>query len=281
MSEDRLNIQTGDVQSEENLLLFQLPVLCFPLFDVAHFTCAALQLRAEYGQLFARQHPVASCLAMLSSSFAGSLLASLALGLPAVSPLQREDKVMLAVLVWLFVFFSPLDVGHRLARSRLVFTLFSGMKEVYRVRKIMRGISLAQSHYPSSMLIPGLVGILKGNGSGLLKPLTGLICGVWRPEHSELLNPSLTTKLVALTAVFWVSGQLLVSFLSVQLLYSSLVLMFICCKMEQNLNLTGILLRMFQQLLSQSWKVQESLKQPETESQPDLGINNNDKNKED
>eukprot|EP00092_Neocalanus_flemingeri_P030655 GFUD01033285.1.p1 GENE.GFUD01033285.1~~GFUD01033285.1.p1 ORF type:complete len:299 (+),score=101.70 GFUD01033285.1:70-966(+) len=286
--------QVDEQLVEEDLLLFHLPVVYYPLFDVAHFVCAALQLRKEHGQQFGRQHPVSSCVAMLSSSFAGSLLASLALGLPAVSPLQREDKVLLAVVVWLAVFFSPLDVVHRLLTNRTVFTLVSVMKEVYRVRKIVRGISLAQSHYPASKLIPFIVGVLKGNGSGLLKPLTRLICGVWTPSQSELLTPSQTTRCCAVAALAWLAGSLLVTQdqldrQSGQLLYSSLVLLFVISKVEQSLDLTGQLLRLLECVGLKHTKDEENLKHTKDENlkhkdevnQVNLVLNNNVKNKED
>ena len=40
--------------AEEDLLLFHLLTLWFPIFDIAHFVCAAVQLRAEHGHQFAR-----------------------------------------------------------------------------------------------------------------------------------------------------------------------------------------------------------------------------------
>ena len=46
--------QAGDDHAEEDLLLFYVPVVWFPMFDVAHFFCAALQLRKEHGQQFSR-----------------------------------------------------------------------------------------------------------------------------------------------------------------------------------------------------------------------------------
>jgi len=237
-SEDPVS-QEHHEQDGDDLLLFHLPTLWYPVFDIAHFACAALQLRAEYGQSFARQHPVASCIAMVASSFAGSFLTSFALGLPAVSPLQREDKVLLAVLVWLAVFYSPRDFGHRLLKNRMVFLLFSGMKEIYRVRKIVRGISLALNHYPSSILIPVIIGVLKGNGSGFLRPLTRLICGVWRPEQTELLVPSLTTRYCVGASIVWISGKLLLDQPQLdKLLYNSLVVIFVSIKLLQSTDIS-------------------------------------------
>jgi len=225
-------------QAKDEPLLFLLPTLWYPLFDIAHFICAAINLRTEHGPLHARQHPLASCTAMIISSFAGSFLTSLALGQPAVSPLQREDKVLLAVLVWLAFFFSPKDIVHRLVRNKVVYLVVCGMKEMYRVRKIVRGISLAQSHYPSSILIPVLIGVLKGNGSGFIRPLTLLVCGVWRPGQSELLVPSLTTKWCAAAAIAWISGKVL----QTELLYNTLLVITVTIKLVQVVRIRNTLL---------------------------------------
>ena len=31
-----------------------------------------------------------------------------------------------------------------------------------------------------------LIGVIQGNGSGVIKPVTRLICGVWKPASSEV-----------------------------------------------------------------------------------------------
>ena len=46
--------------------------------------------------------------------------------------------------------------------------------------------------------------MVQGNGSGILKPVCRLVRGVWRPISSELLMPSLTTKV---QFYFLVSGN--------------------------------------------------------------------------
>ena len=51
------------------------------------------------------------------------------------------------------------------------------------------------------------VGLIKGNGSGLLKPLTRLVCGSWEPARSELLALSATTRECFLAAVLLVADQ--------------------------------------------------------------------------
>lgn len=51
------------------------------------------------------------------------------------------------------------------------------------------------------------VGLIKGNGSGLLKPLTRLVCGSWEPARSELLALSATSRECFLAAILLVADQ--------------------------------------------------------------------------
>ena len=39
---------------------------------------------------------------------------------------------------------------------------------------------------PDHELAMVLIGVIKGNGSGVIKPVTRLICGVWKPASSEV-----------------------------------------------------------------------------------------------
>ena len=39
-----------------------------------------------------------------------------------------------------------------------------------------------------------LVAVIKGNGSAFMTPVSRLIRGIWKPEATELLKPSVTTK---------------------------------------------------------------------------------------
>ena len=57
-----------------------LPGQLSPWFDLCHYTLAALAVRKEVGVTRARANPLATWLATMSASFAGSLLANPLLG---------------------------------------------------------------------------------------------------------------------------------------------------------------------------------------------------------
>ena len=57
-----------------------LPGQFSPWFDLCHYTLAALAVRKEVGVSRARANPLATWLATMSASFAGSLLANPLLG---------------------------------------------------------------------------------------------------------------------------------------------------------------------------------------------------------
>ena len=81
-------------------------------------------------------------------------------------------------------------------------------KEIYRAKKVLGGMKVAEGIFPGNELLIVAIGALKGNGSGFMKPVTRLISGEWNPARSELLQMSVTTKecLVA-AALFLASSQ--------------------------------------------------------------------------
>ena len=68
------------------------------------------------------------------------------------------------------------------------------VKEIYRAKKVLGGMKAAQDIFPHNELLIIAIGVLKGNGSGFIKPITRLISGDWSPARSELLQMSVTTK---------------------------------------------------------------------------------------
>ena len=59
---------------------------------------------------------------------------------------------------------------------------------------MLGGMKAAQDVFPHNELLIIAIGVLKGNGSGFMKPITRLISGEWSPARSELLQMSVTTK---------------------------------------------------------------------------------------
>jgi len=177
------------------------------LFDLAHFLLAALAVRKEVGGAFTRSRPLATWLATLSASFAGSLVANPLLGKPVLAALSSEHNVLLATLCWWGVCYSPGDIVYTVATSKVVYLPVCVIKEIYRAKKVVGGIADAAKVFPDHELAMVLIGTIKGNGSGVIKPVTRLLCGVWKPSSTEILDMSVTTKECLLAALLLVLDQ--------------------------------------------------------------------------
>ena len=68
------------------------------------------------------------------------------------------------------------------------------LKQIRRAKKTLGGITEAGEVFPDQELLMVMVGVIKGNGSGFMRPVTRLICGIWQPYSTELLDMSVTTK---------------------------------------------------------------------------------------
>ena len=164
------------------------------VFDLCYYTLASLSVRAEAGQSRRRHHPLATWVAAMSASFAGSLLANPLLGKPVLGALSDEWQVLLASLVWWAVFYSPGDMVTTLATNKLLYIPLCVAKEIMRGKKVMGGMAAARAVFPDHELIIVIIGVIKGNGSSFMKPLTKLILGDWSPNKSEILKMSVTSK---------------------------------------------------------------------------------------
>jgi len=89
------------------------------------------------------------------------------------------------------VFYTPLDVGYKLAKFLPVKIVFSAMKEIYRCKKVYDGVTHASKLYPNAYLIMIIIGTMKGNGAGFTRLVERLIRGVWTPTAMEFMQPSL------------------------------------------------------------------------------------------
>ena len=100
----------------------------------------------------------------------------------------------MASLVWWAVFHSPGDLAYTLAKNKLLYVPICVVKEIYRAKKVMGGMADAQKIFPGNEMIILIIGTLKGNGSGFMKPITRLILGDWTPSKTEILKMSATSK---------------------------------------------------------------------------------------
>ena len=130
---------------------------------------------------------------MLISCLAGSLMSNILLGFPPADAFRSDWKVASIVIVWGSVYFSPQDCIFKFVNQPLVFSLLWSIKEVERMRKIVKGVALAQDKYPGSVFLSALTGVVRGNGTTIIRPLVRLLSGVAGLDN-ELTNPGPSTK---------------------------------------------------------------------------------------
>ncbi|KAI5709378.1 hypothetical protein M8J76_016726 [Diaphorina citri] len=178
----------------------------YPYFDVAHSVLCALHVREDLGagaQTFSRKHPLSCWLSTMLVIFAGGMVAGGLLGEPILAPLKNTQQLVIATAVYV-VFYTPFDIGYKASKFLPVKILFSGMKEIYRCKKIHDGVTHAAKLYPSAYIIMIIIGTLKGNGAGFIKLLERLIRGVWTPTAMEFMQPSFPTKSSIVASIIFV-----------------------------------------------------------------------------
>jgi len=211
-----------------------LPTVWAPVFDICHFILAALAIRKEVGLPFSRSNPLATWLATMTASFAGSMIANPLLGKPILGALSNEYNVILATLVWWAVFYSPGDMVYSIVNIQALYIPICIIKEIYRGKKTLGGINDASKVFPDQELLMVMIGLIKGNGSGFMKPFTRLVCGTWQPGKTELLSMSTTSKECLVAALLMVADKAgyIPSALSGDLLYLVIILTFLMVKLS-------------------------------------------------
>ncbi|XP_065364891.1 trimeric intracellular cation channel type 1B.1 [Calliphora vicina] len=179
----------------------------FPYFDIAHSLLAALAVREDLGsnaQAFSRKHPLACWLSTMLVIFSGAMVANGLLGEPILSPLKNTPQLMVGTVVWYMVFYTPFDIGYKVAKFLPIKVVASAMKEIYRAKKVYDGVSHAAKLYPNAWIIMIIIGTLKGNGAGFTKLFERLIRGAWTPTAMEFMQPSFYTKASLLASIIFV-----------------------------------------------------------------------------
>ncbi|KAK9685233.1 TRIC channel [Popillia japonica] len=179
----------------------------FPYFDIAHCVLCALSVREDLGsgaQTFSRKHPLACWLSYMLVVFAGGLCAGALLGEPILAPLKNTPQVVVASLVWYIVFYTPLDIGYKVAKFLPVKVVCSAMKEIYRCKKVYDGVSHAAKVYPNAYIIMVIIGTLKGNGAGFTRLIERLLRGVWTPTAMEFMQPTFYTKSCIVASIIFI-----------------------------------------------------------------------------
>lgn len=110
------------------------------------------------------------------------------------SPNQSSKLKLIEFLrsLWRYlIFYTPIDIGYKIAKFLPVKVVCSAMKEIYRCKKVYDGVSHAAKIYPNAYIIMVIIGTLKGNGAGFTRLIERLIRGVWTPTAMEFMQPSL------------------------------------------------------------------------------------------
>ncbi|CAH2089397.1 unnamed protein product [Euphydryas editha] len=179
----------------------------YPYFDIAHSLLCALAVREDLGagaQAFSRKHPLACWLSTMLVIFAGGMVANGLLGEPILAPLKNTPQLVIGTVTWYVVFYTPFDVGYKVAKFLPVKVAAAAMKEIYRAKKVYDGVSHAAKLYPNAYIIMIIVGTLKGNGAGFTKLVERLIRGAWTPTAMETMQPSFYTKASLVASVIFV-----------------------------------------------------------------------------
>ena len=89
--------------------------------------------------------------------------------------------------------FTFQDFIFNFVNQPLVYCLLWSIKEVERMRKIVSGVAMVQDKYPASLFLAALAGVLRGNGTTIIRPVVRLVSGVARLDN-ELTHPGVSTK---------------------------------------------------------------------------------------
>jgi len=208
----------------------------YPYFDIAHYILMIATVRDDLGtnaSSFSRRHPLSCWLSSMVICFAGNFLANFLLGEPLIAPFKKHDDILLATVVWYFVFYSPFDVVYKLSKVLPVKIVLSILKETQRAYKIHHGVAYAAKLYPNAFLIHVIVGTAKGAGSGIIRLFEQLVRGVWIPHQSEILRPSFATKACVIASIiFTLDKHSLYITLPHEIVYLGIVAFFVYFKLS-------------------------------------------------
>lgn len=137
--------------------------------------------------------------------FAGGLLVTPLCGEPVLDSLFGDpQRLLAATVIWYLIFYSPRDAVNNVLNQTPAKAPIGLVKALYYPKKILAGIKHSKHVFKGNFLAAVVIATLKGNGSGMIKPISRLARGVWRPLSSETMFPSVTTKLCVVSAALYI-----------------------------------------------------------------------------
>ena len=129
-------------------------------------------------------------------------------GKPILSAIGDERQLAIASVVFCVIFYFPGDLVFSLITITPLYAFVCVAKEVQRGLKVLKGVKEGVAFNPESVLVPLLIGTIKGNGAGFLTPFTRAMRGA--ASGNELLKPSVTTKscLLLASGLFFLDSNL-------------------------------------------------------------------------
>jgi len=241
-----------DIQLLDNIYLHQLPYILFPLFELVHYFITTAKIRSDFGAEFSRKSPLSSLIFVIVSCNAGSVLCNFLLGLPLASAFKNEVNLLMILLVWIGIYFSPQDMIYKIIRSKSVLVIMCSIKEIDRMRKIVSGVTMSYDIFPGLILVSAMAGVFKGAGTSIIRPLIISVCkpcsdsGHGHSLTNEITSPNTTTKLCWMASLCWVGILNLPGLRSSSWLcstvYNCAVLLFLIYRMEIVLNISKLIL---------------------------------------
>ncbi|XP_025111564.1 trimeric intracellular cation channel type 1B.1-like [Pomacea canaliculata] len=214
----------------------------YPYFDVAHYVLCCLAVRDDIvsqaqtaaGQAltFQRKHPLSSWLSSMLVCFAGSIVANFLLGEPILTPFKDQRDLATASIIWYMINYCPFDLVYKLAKLLPFKLLICMLKEVQRAHKVYHGVVHTAKLYPSAYVVIVVIGIVKGNGSGLIKNFERLVRGIWIPGSNELLQPTFVTKECLVASIIFLLERLGYIAVPHPLIYFGVVIFFVYFKIS-------------------------------------------------
>ncbi|XP_069043241.1 trimeric intracellular cation channel type B isoform X3 [Lepisosteus oculatus] len=93
--------------------------------------------------------------------FGGAILSGVLLAEPTLAPFSNTNNVVLATVIWYFVFYCPQDVFYKCAAFLPLRLVLASMKEVTRTWKVLGGVTQARKHYNEGWFVMIAVGWAK------------------------------------------------------------------------------------------------------------------------
>nr|ACO15448.1 Trimeric intracellular cation channel type A [Caligus clemensi] len=175
------------------------PSILYPLFEICDAARVSLKLNHEHGH---KVHLFGLWSATILNCHAGNLLSHLLRGKPALDAFNNVTYIALVSFIFLLIRFTPGKLVEKFLRIPPIEVTSIMLCEVFRSHKILKGINEGQLAYPGTFWPSILIGSIRGNGSGWMKPIRAIILN--DPSSvfkSEWHSPSSGARLAILSAI--------------------------------------------------------------------------------